>query len=63
MKSLNDKKEILKKVKLKNDTYMNGYGVIKAGTKFEVKRYNTRYVYVKFKNLELQLSRKDVEKA
>lgn len=52
----------MKKVKLKNDTKIIGYGTIKSGTEFKVEKYNTRYVYVKLGNCELQLSVKDVEK-
>lgn len=52
----------MKKVKLLNDTYIQGYGTIKAGTQFKVERFNSRYVYVKLGNCELQLSRKEVEK-
>lgn len=52
----------MKKVKLLKDTYIQGYGTISAGTEFKVERYNTRFVYVKLTNGELQLTRKEVEK-
>lgn len=52
----------MKKIRLKEDMNIIGYGLLKSGTVFKVERYNTRYVYVKLGNCELQLSRKDVEK-
>jgi len=52
----------MRKIKLLNDTYIQGYGRIAAGTEFKVERYNTRYVYVKLGVCELQLTRKEVEK-
>lgn len=52
----------MKKVRLKVDTKIMGYGTIESGTEFKVEKYNTRYVYVRLGNCELQLSVKDVEK-
>lgn len=52
----------MKRVRLIKDIYIMGYGTLKNGTEFKVKRYNTRFVYVEFGKCELMLSRKDVEK-
>ena len=52
----------MRKIRLKNDVKVMGYGTIPSGTEFKVERYNTRYVYVMLGRCELRLSRKDVEK-
>lgn len=52
----------LKKARLTEDVEIMGVGVIPKGTELEVVRQNTRYVYLKYNNCELQLSCKDVEK-
>lgn len=52
----------MRKVKLVNETYIPGYGILAAGTAFKVERYNMRYVYVNLGACELRLTRKEVEK-
>lgn len=56
------KTEVLRKVKLAHDVEIIGFDTIPKGTEFKVEKHNSRYVYVKYHNCELQLSRKDVEK-
>lgn len=51
----------MKKVELKDHLILYGIGkVIPKGTQFEVVRYNSRYIYVKWNGCTLQLTRKDV---
>lgn len=53
----------MRKIRVKNDMYIQGWGTIKAGTEYKVDRYNTRYVYVMLKEgVTMQFGRKDVEK-
>lgn len=49
----------MKKIKISHDLQIPGWGFIKAGTPFKVKRFNKRFVYVELKpGTELRLSRK-----
>ena len=52
----------MRKIRIKEDLVIPGWGKIPAGTEFMVERYNTRYVYVRLCGCKLQLTRKEVEK-
>ena len=49
----------MKKIELKHDMQIPGWGFIPAGTKFNVEKYNNRFVYVKVRErVILRLARK-----
>lgn len=49
----------MKKIKLKRDVYVPGYGLVKKETPFDVTSYNSRYIYVKLsKGSNIRLARK-----
>ena len=49
----------MRKIKLKHDMKIIGYGVLEAGTTFKVERFNKRFVYVKLhEGVTLRLARK-----
>lgn len=48
----------MKKIKMKRDLKIPGWGLIPAGTAFKVIRYNKLYVYVQCGQCELKLARK-----
>ena len=49
----------MKKIALKNTTYIQGWGEIQKGTQFRVERYNQRFVYVRLSSgVSLRLARK-----
>lgn len=54
----------MRKIRLRHDMTVPGWGFISAGTAFRVARYNSRYVYVELRpKVELRLARKaDCEK-
>lgn len=45
MKIINIGGENMKNVTIAHDILIQGYGVIKAGSKFKVQKYNSRYIY------------------
>lgn len=49
----------MRKIELKNDLKIMGYGTIKKGTTFKVEDYNSRYTYVKLGLCTLKLTKKD----
>lgn len=49
----------MKKITLKHDMYVYGYGTLKEGTPFKVEKFNKRFVYVKLGSCELRLARKN----
>lgn len=51
----------MKKVRIKEDIRIMGYGVIRKGTIFDVEKHNSKLVYVRLGMCELRLSVKDVE--
>ena len=54
----------MRKIRLRHDMMIPGWGLIPAGTAFVVERYNSRFVYVEVReNVILRLARKsDCEK-
>ena len=49
----------MKKIELKNDMVIPGYGFIPAGTKYKVDKYNNRFIYVQVNpGVILRLARK-----
>ena len=49
----------MRKIKIRHDLNIPGWGMISAGTQFKVVRYNKRFVYVMVKyGVELRLARK-----
>ena len=49
----------MRKIKIRHDLNIPGWGMIPAGTQFKVVRYNKRFVYVMVKeHVELKLARK-----
>lgn len=51
----------MKKIELAKDVPLMGVGItIPKGTSFKVEDFNSRFVYVRWKNNQLRLSRKDV---
>ena len=54
----------MRKIRLRHDVVVPGWGRIAAGTAFKVARYNSRFVYVELRpSVELRLARKaDCEK-
>lgn len=49
----------MRKIKLKHDMQIPGYGKLEAGHPFKVESFNKRYVYVKLHpGLTLRLARK-----
>ena len=54
----------MKKIRLRHDMMVPGWGLIPAGTAFKVDRYNSRFVYVVLRDgVFLRLARKaDCEK-
>lgn len=54
----------MKKIRLRHDVSVPGWGMIPAGTAFRVERYNSRFVYVMLREgVSLRLARKaDCEK-
>lgn len=54
----------MKKIRLRHDMNVPGWGMIPAGTAFRVDRYNSRFVYVTLREgVSLRLARKgDCEK-
>lgn len=51
----------MRKVMLKEDVRFNGWMTLSKGTKLNVDKYNSRYVYVKYNGLTLKLTKNDVE--
>lgn len=37
----------MKKIRLRNDLKIPGYGIIQKGTEYKVEKYNSRFVYVR----------------
>lgn len=52
----------MRKIKLKDDVYVPGWGTVRGGTEFKVERYNSRFVYIKLGKCEFRLARSRVEK-
>lgn len=52
----------MKKIRLKDDMYIPGWGTVRGGTEFKVEQHNSRYVYVKLGACSLRLARSKVEK-
>ena len=49
----------MRKIKIKEDMNIPGWGKLSAGTPFKVKEFNKRYVYVELKpHVTLRLARK-----
>ncbi len=49
----------MRKIAVKHDIQVPGWGTIKEGTQYEVDKYNSRYVYVKpHEHVTLRLARK-----
>ena len=49
----------MRKIRLRHDVTVPGWGFIPAGTAFKVERYNSRFVYVALReNVILRLARK-----
>ena len=51
----------MRKVKIKEDIRIMGYGTLYKGEMFDVEKYNNRFVYVRLGMCELRLSIKEVE--
>jgi hypothetical protein len=51
----------MKKVKIKDDIRIMGYGMLRKGEIFDVEKHNSRFVYVRLGMCELRLSIKEVE--
>lgn len=51
----------MKKATLKSDIWLNGYGVLKAGTRYPVEKANTRYAYLQLQpRLTARVKRSDI---
>lgn len=51
----------MKKATLKSDIWLNGYGVLKAGTRYLVEKANTRYAYLQLQpRLTARVKRSDI---
>lgn len=51
----------MKKATLKSDVWLNGYGVLKAGTRYPVEKANTRYAYLQLQpRLTARVKRSDI---
>jgi hypothetical protein len=51
----------MRKVKIKDDIHVVGYGMLHKGEIFDVEKYNNRFAYVRLGMCELRLSVKEVE--
>lgn len=51
----------MKKVKIKDDIRIMGYGMLRKGEIFDVEKHNNRFVYIRLGMCELRLSIKEVE--
>lgn len=51
----------MRRVKIKNDIRIMGYGVLHKDEIFNVEKHNNRFVYVRLGMCELRLSIKEVE--
>ena len=51
----------MRKVKIKDDIRIIGYGILRKGEIFDVEKHNSRFVYVRLGVCELRLSVKEVE--
>jgi hypothetical protein len=51
----------MRKVKIKEDIRIMGYGMLHKGEIFDVEKHNSRFVYVRLGMCELRLSVKEVE--
>lgn len=52
----------MKKIELKEDLKIVGYGTIPKGTVFKVEKFNSRFVYVKINGCTLQLTYPQIKK-
>lgn len=53
----------MRKIQLKHDIYIPGWGNLHAGEEYKVLRYNQRFVYIPLGQCECRLARKaDCEK-
>lgn len=48
----------MKKISLKKDLFIPGWGALQEGERFDVVRFNSRFVYVRLGDCELRLARK-----
>lgn len=49
----------MRKIAIKHDIQVPGWGMIKEGTQYKVDKYNSRYVYIKLsESTTLRLARK-----
>ncbi len=51
----------MKKIEVIEDIRFIGVPTLKAGTQFKVEKFNSRFVYVRYFNYSLRLSRKQVK--
>lgn len=51
----------MRKIRLKEDINVPGWGIVRAGTEFKVEKYNSKYIYVKLGLCSLKLSRGQTE--
>lgn len=51
----------MRKVKIKEDIRIMGYGMLRRGEMFDVEKHNSRFVYIRLGMCELRLSLKEVE--
>jgi len=52
----------MRKIELKEDVKLMGYRTLRKGERFNVEKYNSRYVYIKENGLTIQLTAKEVVK-
>ena len=52
----------MKKVRIKEDIKIIGFGYVRKGEIYKVEKYNSRFVYLNVCGCELRLSVKEVEK-
>ena len=60
-KTATEREGKMKKVKIKDDIRIMGYGMPHKGEIFDVEKHNSRFVYVRLGVCELRLSVKEVE--
>ena len=51
----------MRKIKIKEDIRIMGYGMLHKGEIFDVEKHNSRFVYVRLGMCKLRLSVKEVE--
>lgn len=51
----------MRKIRLKEDMRVPGWGLVRDGTEFKVEKFNSRYVYVRLGACSLRLARGQTE--